>query len=484
LSQVDIDGMPLEARSIGSYNLVFTSFDVGTWTFLQPIYRCFGAFENATAEEYEAAAYKLVDNSVEPFAKQVVEKFTNGNNGKKDTCKTILKASREMASGNGSGYSASLFQVTSFDVDTAAEPSFQTSSFSFLADPYATPVMYTTQDVLLIATMLQRDLSVTVFATYLIAADLIGASVIPKATGELEGSLLGWGGGLPRFSIDFYDGYYRVATTAVPTYNMTTNVNGTYYGDMLTESKAHIYVLQDVGSQLAVLGEVEGLPEGNGIKSARFLGDIGYITTTDWSWPGETLLVIDFSTPASPTISAALNITDGTSDYTHLIQDGTFLISVGQSSYNATYLLKIGLYNVADASKPLALGAQTFTPFAVTDLWSYSDVSYDHHTFTYLSESHKLVIPAYAFAWNGADVSFDGFLVYDIDMATGVSFVGNVTHTPQNFTDYYCSSYGYLPSRSMVFDGDLVTFKGNSIVRTSDIVSLTTKEWELILSNC
>jgi len=233
---------------------------------------------------------------------------------------------------------------------------------------------------------------------------------------------------------------------------------------------------------LVVVGDTEGLPDGDQIKSARFLGDTGYITSYNWYWPGESLHLIDFSTPSSPRISAALNITDGGTDYTHLIQDGTFLISVGQTLYNGT--LKIGLFNVANSSNPLSLAAQTFEPFSAEEGWSYSDVEWDHHAFTYLSESHKLVIPAYASTWNDTAASFDGFLVYDIDMASGVSFVGNVTHTPQNFSGYYCSWYGSLPSRSMVFDGDLVTFKGDSVLRTSDIGSLTTKVWELTLSDC
>jgi hypothetical protein len=69
------------------------------------------------------------------------------------------------------------------------------------------------------------------------------------------------------------------------------------------------------------------------------------------------------------------------------------------------------------------------------------------------------------------DENFQGFFVYDVDLAKGVKHVGNVTHDVAN-----CY---YYPSRSMVFNGDLITVMGSTIKRTSSVTSPSNLKWEL-----
>jgi len=54
--------------------------------------------------------------------------------------------------------------------------------------------------------------------------------------------------------------------------------------------------------------------------------------------------------------------------------------------------------------------------------------------------------------------------------------IGNVTH--DYHSEGWCASY---PSRSMVFNGDLVTIMDNSIKRTSTVSSLSNSKWVLDL---
>jgi hypothetical protein len=104
----------------------------------------------------------------------------------------------------------------------------------------------------------------------------------------------------------------------------------------------------------------------------------------------------------------------------------------------------------------------------------------DAHAFRYLSQSRKLIIPVTVYDYGyynvttdvNVDENFQGFFVYDVDLAKGVKYVGNVTHDKA----YYCSNF---PSRSMVFNGDLITVFGSTIKRTSSVTTLSNLKWEL-----
>jgi hypothetical protein len=69
--------------------------------------------------------------------------------------------------------------------------------------------------------------------------------------------------------------------------------------------------------------------------------------------------------------------------------------------------------------------------------------------------------------------------VYDIDLVTGIKPAGNVTHADSNAMQYFCWSDSSLPSRNMVFDGNLITFKSHSILSTD--LSTMEQNWELNL---
>jgi hypothetical protein len=64
---------------------------------------------------------------------------------------------------------------------------------------------------------------------------------------------------------------------------------------------------------------------------------------------------------------------------------------------------------------------------------------------------------------------FNGCLLFDIDLANGVKFLGNVT------LYYNCL---YLSPSSMVVKGDLFTVNGGSVKRTSNIGTLEDVAWE------
>jgi hypothetical protein len=60
---------------------------------------------------------------------------------------------------------------------------------------------------------------------------------------------------------------------------------------------------------------------------------------------------------------------------------------------------------------------------------------------------------------------FDGFRLYKIDAALGISEYFSIEHASgDNFLHGCWSSSGYLQARAMVFGGDIMTMKAHSIL--------------------
>ena len=143
--------------------------------------------------------------------------------------------------------------------------------------------------------------------------------------------------------------------------------------------------------------------------------------------------------------------------------------------------IKISLFNVTDPHEPFEQQKYVFKDFP----GAITDVSWDHHAFRYLTDSKKLVIPLSIYNWDYWNDNYDGFLVFDVDFENGITLVGNVAHAYEevmgNSGGEVCWSEATLPSRSMVFDGELVTFKTHTIVMTSNVNTLNNTVWELNL---
>lgn len=127
------------------------------------------------------------------------------------------------------------------------------------------------------------------------------------------------------FSIDEYNGYLRVVTTA---------------GD--TNS---VYVLD---KELNMTGSIEGLAEDERIYSARMMGDIGYFVTFRETDP---LFSVDLSDPENPKIIGALKI-PGFSDYLHFYGENR-LVGIGMDvdeKTGTTNGVKLTMFDISDST--------------------------------------------------------------------------------------------------------------------------------------
>lgn len=169
------------------------------------------------------------------------------------------------------------------------------------------------------------------------------------ASGSVKGTILN------QFSMDEYNGYFRVVTT-VNEYETTkedvsekavasgSNVIADTV-EIIAETKTTnaLYVLNQ---RLETVGKIEGLAEEERVYSVRFDGDIGYFVTFRQVDP---LFTVDLSNPANPKILSELKI-PGFSSYLHPYGDG-LLLGIGKNADEETGRVgnvKLSMFDVSD----------------------------------------------------------------------------------------------------------------------------------------
>jgi inhibitor of cysteine peptidase len=271
------------------------------------------------------------------------------------------------------------------------------------------------------------------------------------ASGEVPGMVLN------QFSMDEYDGYFRVATT---TYGETTG--------------NHVYIL-DMG--LNIVGSVEDLAPGEIIYSARFMGERGYLVTFKQVDP---LFVIDLSDPSHPRELGYLKVT-GYSDYLHPY-DETHIIGIGKETTDAGEFawyqgVKISLFDVSDVGNP-----QEIDKLEIGDRGSDSPVLWDHKAFLFDKSRNLMVMPLLLAevdvsdypegvpSWAYGEPVWQGAYVFDISLDGGISLQGRITHiesTTDQEEGYYYYYSPFSVERSLYIDDVLYTISQAKIKMNS-----------------
>lgn len=163
--------------------------------------------------------------------------------------------------------------------------------------------------------------------TRIYAFSIDGTKLTYRASGEVPGNVIN------QYSLDEYNGFLRVATTA---YDYKTYVN-----------VSSVYVLD---SSMKQAGVVKNLAHNEAIQSVRFMGDTAYVVTFLNTDP---LFVIDLSDPAAPRVVGEVKL-PGFSAYLHPVGEG-LILGVGydgddQSANFST--VKVSLFDVRNPAKP------------------------------------------------------------------------------------------------------------------------------------
>jgi len=276
-----------------------------------------------------------------------------------------------------------------------------------------------------------------------------------EASGEVPGYVLN------QFSMDEYQGYFRIATT--------TGHVARAWGE--ATSRNNVYVLD---MNLSIVGKLEDLAPGEKIYSARFMGDRCYLVTFRKVDP---LFVIDLKNPSNPKVLGKLKIT-GYSDYLHPY-DETHIIGIGKETVAAEegdfawyQGVKISLFDVSDVEKP-----KEMDKYEIGDRGTDSPLLWDHKALLFDKSKNLLVIPVLVAEIDEAkypngvphnaygDYVWQGAYVFNVSL-DGLVLKGRITHL-ENDTElmksgYYFSS-PYSVKRSLYIDNVLYTISDKKI---------------------
>jgi inhibitor of cysteine peptidase len=276
-----------------------------------------------------------------------------------------------------------------------------------------------------------------------------GAEIEYMASGDVPGMVLN------QFSMDEYDGYFRIATT---TWGETT--------------ANHVYVLD---MELNIVGSLEDLAPGETIYSARFMGERGYMVTFKQVDP---LFVIDLSDPNNPRELGYLKVT-GYSDYLHPY-DETHIIGIGKETTDAGEFawyqgVKISLFDVSDVNNP-----QEIDKLEIGDRGTESPVLWDHKAFLFDRSRNLMVMPILLAevdqsqypegvpSWAYGEPVWQGAYVFDISVDDGLQIRGRITHI-EDIADpeYYYYYSPFAVERSLYIEDVLYTISQAKIKMNS-----------------
>jgi uncharacterized secreted protein with C-terminal beta-propeller domain len=254
-----------------------------------------------------------------------------------------------------------------------------------------------------------------------------------KSQGEVPGCVLN------QFSMDEYQGYFRIATT-------------TGWSD-----QNHVYILD---GDLNIAGKLEGLAPGERIYSARFMGGRAYLVTFRQVDP---LFVLDLSDPRDPKVLGKLKI-PGYSDYLHPY-DETHIIGVGRETG-----VKIALFDVSDPENP-----REISKYEVGN-WSIDSYALDDHgAFLFSRSKNLLVMPIGYYSRQEAHV-FNVSLEDGIVLKGTIAHVGSDENWPYKSHDAFTCVYpwyyrDYSVKRSLYIDNVLYTIS-DGLVKMNDLKDL------------
>ena len=257
-------------------------------------------------------------------------------------------------------------------------------------------------------------------ATRLYAFDLTDG-VCYKGSAKVQGTVLN------QFSMDAYNGCYRIATTAQD-------------GSIVTV----------LNRDLETVGVLSGIAKGEKIYAARFMGDTAYLVTF---YQTDPLFVVDLSNPENPEIKGELKI-PGFSDYLHPYGEG-LLIGVGQDGTESgtTRHIKISLFDVSDKENPKEISKLVY---GESGGYSYSAAQNDHKAYLTFSDSGEFAVPIYEYDNRGTNTAYASAVTVE----NGVLKITN-TYTPEKTqTGETYSAYSGEIQR--------VTYSGDTVYTLSD----------------
>ena len=247
---------------------------------------------------------------------------------------------------------------------------------------------------------------------------------------------------LNQFSMDEYDGHFRIATTR----------NG-WNADRAGNA---VYILNGSMRQISA---IEDIAPGEKIYSARFMGPRAYLVTFKQVDP---LFVIDMN-PSAPKILGKLKI-PGFSNYLHPYGDH-YLIGLGSEVEDTgkatrTTGLKLSLFDVADVNNPIEV-----SKVVIGTSGTRSEAAENHKAFMLHQDVLAFPVTVYEGSTGYGSFAFQGAYVYNVS-PQGFTQQGRITHLDQEdylkAGDYWGGSDRHI-QRVVFIGGNLYTLSEDMI---------------------
>lgn len=238
--------------------------------------------------------------------------------------------------------------------------------------------------------------------------------------GEVKGRVLN------QFSMDEYEGFFRVATTS------------TRHLFSQSVTRNNIYVFNE---SMTIVGKLEGLAPTEKIYSARFMGNRMYLVTFRQIDP---LFVVDLKNPYQPKILGELKI-PGYSSYLHPYDEG-HLIGVGKEVAPESQRpggVKVALFDVSNPKEPKEISQ------AVLEEGSDSEALQEHKAFLFSKTRNLLVLPIHPWRYRE-----EGAYVFDISLDKGITIRGKIEHQDVK-RSHYIGNVLYTISDKLIKMSDL-----------------------------
>lgn len=261
------------------------------------------------------------------------------------------------------------------------------------------------------------------YYTYVVRFEIEDNELVYKAKGEIEGSALN------QFSMDEYDGVFRIATTG---YSFTETARDFWSWEI----DNYLFCLDaTTEGEMTRLSMLSGLGKpGERIYSVRFSGDYGYVVTFEQIDP---LYKLDLSDPENPEILGELE-EEGVSDYLHVITEN-LMIGIGRDAetidgFTRFTGVKIGLYDTSQDT-PLNIGN-----YKVDGEYSYTNVAWDHKAFVSFApvgeEFTYVAIPVVEYIVNYTGYS-QSLYVLKVNHSGSLEFLTKLTHLEKDQDNHY-----------------------------------------------
>jgi len=508
ISQTYIDGYHVDSYSVGNNIHVVTRTTLRTsYAISDQTYR-YMFDEELSSEEYIVAATLKAEEIIPDLVDELIDFFTEDGE---------IVLSRLVGSPNSFNDYKSITQVSSFDTSDEGGMEFNVSKSLVLQSSGYTNYVYATDEWIWISdenSGWSPEKQDYVQQTMLLGFKLDGASSRFEVVGTVPGRLLN------QFSIDFVKEndkeYIRTASTQnlfqdrwfvpepMPMPIMVDEVRSedmnvqapdvfepVFEPESRTSNEIIIFeipkVEEDDGgrtiNKLRRLGSVKVGKKDETITAVRFFDNVSYVVTFERTDP---FYVLDLSDPMDPKILGELEI-PGFSEFMHpMNDDNSMLLTVGQDADDDGRVtgFQISIFNSTIPNDPQLVDRLVIGNGEGSSASSSS--SWDERAFRYIQVNGigRLIIPLNVYTWSSSSglsssqESFDGFAVFGVDLNRSEKLITreiNIDHENGDIYGYtnksgcYCSPM-WLPERSFVFGGNLMTMKRSSVVST-DLVS-------------